>query len=322
MALRLTTDKWGPPMHERYQEICASASIGEASPQDLAQLRAHLRRCDKCRHAYSEFTNIASQRYAEDPTKQAITPEEAAVLPDPDVLRRQFLQRADEEGILTNKPFLVNSSDDVHALSGFWQKMKTTNSSLPWSVAAIVILVLLPAAYELGRREAKAPAAAVIQSVSSSKDAVLAATSNAKPEFKNSTLEVQIARLKDDLSAKDQKIESLGERLKSSSENNENLLQTRADLETSMNDLQKKLRETQGRLQASIDENAGLPEKLNELKNGLNEVQASYVADEIKIRELTEQLAEKAGTAETECAIAGARQGYPRPDDRAKSAYL
>ena len=100
MVLRLTTDKWGPPMHERYQEICASASIGEASPQDLAQLRAHLRRCDKCRHAYSEFTNIASQRYAEDPTKQAITPEEAAVLPDPDVLRRQFLQRADEEGIL------------------------------------------------------------------------------------------------------------------------------------------------------------------------------------------------------------------------------
>ena len=176
--------------------------------------------------------------------------------------------------------------------------MKTTNSSLPWSVAAIVILVLLPAAYELGRREAKAPAAAVIQPVSSSKDAVLAATSNAKPEFKNSTLEVQIARLKNDLTAKDQKIESLGERLKSSSANNENLLQTRAELETSMNNLQKKLRETQGRLQASIDENAGLPEKLNELKNGLNEVQASYVADEIKIRELTEQLADKAGTAE------------------------
>src|SRR6185437_11141055 len=108
MLLRVTTDKWGAPMHKNYQEICAAASIGQASPQDLSQLRAHLRRCDKCSQAYSEFTNIASQRYAEDPGKQSITPEEAAVLPDSDVLRHRFLQRADEEGILSNKSFLVN----------------------------------------------------------------------------------------------------------------------------------------------------------------------------------------------------------------------
>ena len=108
----------------------------------------------------------------------------------------------------------------------------------------------------------------------------------------------QIARLKNDLTAKDQKLESLSARLKSTSENNGNLPKHARILESSMNDLQKKLRETQGLLQASIDEKAGLPEKLTELKNSLNEVQTSYVADEIKIRELTEQLDEKTGTAE------------------------
>jgi predicted anti-sigma-YlaC factor YlaD len=104
MVLQLTKNKWGAPMHEGYQEICAAASIGQASAQDLAQLRAHLRKCNKCREAYAEFTNIASQHYAEDLSKKSISAEEAAVLPDPDVLWHRFLQRGDEEGILlTNR---------------------------------------------------------------------------------------------------------------------------------------------------------------------------------------------------------------------------
>ena len=296
MLSPITTDKWGAPMHNRYQEICAAASIGEASPQDLAQLRVHLRKCDKCRQAYSEFTNIASQRYAEDPSKQSFTPEEAAILPDSDVLRHRFLQRADEGEILSKKPFLVNPPHHVYAFSSFWRQV--TNSTVAWSVAAMVVLVFLPAAYELGRRAAKVPAPAVVQSLSSSKNAISAGTSNTKAESENSALQVQIARLKDDLSAKYQKLESLSERIKSSSETNENLLQARAELEGSMNDLQKKLRETQGLLQASINEKAGLSQELNELKNAPNEVQTSYVADEIKVRELTEQLAEKTGSAE------------------------
>jgi hypothetical protein len=296
MVLRLTTNKWGAPMHERYQEICAAAGIGQASPRDLAQLHTHLQNCKKCRQAYSEFTNIASQLYAEDLSKQCISPEEAAVLSDPDFLRQRFLQRAEEKGILSGKPTPLNPSDRAHAFSGFLRQM--TNSSVVWFVAAMVILVLLPAAYELGRRAAKVPLVAGVQSVTSSKNAIPVETSNPDHESEIAALQVQIARLKDDLKAKDQRLESLSERLKSSSENNNNLLKTRAEIEFSMNDLQQKLRETQGLLQASIVEKAGLPEKLNELKNALNDVQTSYIADEIKIRELKEQLAEKTGNAE------------------------
>lgn len=283
-------------MHERYQEICAAAGIGQASPQDLAQLRAHLQKCNKCRQAYSEFTNIASQFYAEDLSKQSISAEEAAVLPDPDLLRQRFLQRAEEEGILSNKPTLMNPSDRAHASSGFLRQM--TKWPVAWSVVATVLLVLLPAAYELGRRVAGVSSAVGGHSVSSSKDAIPAGNSTPNRESEISAAQIQIARLKDDLRAKDQRLESLSERLKSSSENKENLLKTRAELELSMNALEQKLRETQGLLQAAVDENAGLPEKLNKLKNTLNDVQTSYVADEIKIRELKEQLAEKTGTAE------------------------
>jgi predicted anti-sigma-YlaC factor YlaD len=113
-------------MHDVYQEICAAAGIGQASPQDLAQLRAHLPKCNKCRQAYSEFTNLASQYYAEDLSKQSISAEEAALLPDPDLLRRRFLQRADEEGILSNKPAPMNPPDRAHAFSGFLRHIKTS----------------------------------------------------------------------------------------------------------------------------------------------------------------------------------------------------
>jgi predicted nucleic acid-binding Zn-ribbon protein len=296
MVLRLTTNKWGAPMHERYQEICAAAGIGQISPEDVAQLHAHLQNCKKCRQAYSEFTNIASQLYAEGLDKHSVSPEEAGVLPDPDLLRQRFLQRADEVGILSNKPTPMNPSDRVDAFSGFWRQI--TNSSVAWSVAAMVVLALLPTAYEVGRRAAKAPLPAGVQSVSSSKDAIPADTSNPNRESGISALQIQIAHLKDELRAKDQRLEGLSERLKSSSENNENLLKTRAELESSMSDLQQKLRETQGLLQASVDEKAALPEKVNELKNALNDVQTSYVADEIKIRELKEQFAERTSSAE------------------------
>ena len=296
MVLRLTRNRWGAPMHEGYQEICAAAGIGQASPEDLARLRAHLRKCHKCRQAYSEFTNIAAQQYAEDLSKQSISPEEAAVLPDPDLLWHRFLQRAEEEGTLSNKLIPVNSSTRGYAYSGFWRQL--TNSSASWFVAAMVIFVLLPAAYELGRRAAEEPPTVGVHSASSSREAIPAGTWNPNRASEISALQVQIARLKDDLGAKDQKLGSLRERLQSSSENNENLLKTRAELELSMNDLQQKLRETQGLLQASVDEKEGLPEKLNELKSALNDVQTSYVADEIKIRELTERLSEKTGNAE------------------------
>jgi hypothetical protein len=294
--LRLTTNIWGAPMHEVYQEICAAAGIGQASPQDLAELHAHLRKCNKCRQAYSQFTNIASQHYVEDIGKQSISPEEAADLPDPDLLRHRFLQRAEEEGILPNKPTPMNSPVRAHAFSGLWRSM--AKSSVAWSMAAMVILVLLPATYELGRRAARVPPAVGVHPASSFKVAIPSVTSNQNRASELSALQVQIARLKDDLRAKDQRLESLSERLKSSSEDNENLLKTRAELELSRNDLQQKLRETQGLLQASIDEKAGFQEKLNGLKNSLNDVQTSYVADEIKNRELKEQLADKAGNAE------------------------
>ena len=282
-------------MHEAYQELCAAAGIGQASPQELAKLRAHLQKCNKCRQAYSEFTNIASQRYAEDPSRHSVLPEEAALLADSALLRQRFWQRVDEEGILSKKPMLVNPPHHVHAPSGFWRHL--TNSSVAWSVTALVILVLLPAAYELGRRPTSVVSTAAVQSVSSSK-VVPAGASHPNRESENSALQIQIARLNEDLRAKDRKLRDLSQRLKSSSENSENLLKERAELELSMNDLQQKLRETQGVLQATITEDAGLPGQVSELKSALNDAQTSYVADEIKIRELTEQLAEKTGNAE------------------------
>jgi|SRR5581483_9130880 len=282
-------------MHDTYQEICAAAGIGQASPEDLAQLGAHLRKCSKCRQAYSEFTNIASQHYAEDISRQSLSPDEAALLPDPDLLRHRFLQRAEEKGILSNKPIPTNRSDRVYVSSGFWRRV--ANSSVAWSVATMVILVLLPAAYELGRRSAIVPPVSE-HTVSSAKDAIPVGTASSDREAEVSALEVQIARLKDDLRAKDQRLESLSERLKSSSESNADLLKTHAELEASISDLQQKLRETQGLLQASVQEKSALPEKLNELESALNDAQTSYVADEIKIRELKEQLTEKSGNAE------------------------
>ena len=46
------------PLHQEFAELCALATVGEASGDELSSLRAHLRECEDCRREYREFTQL------------------------------------------------------------------------------------------------------------------------------------------------------------------------------------------------------------------------------------------------------------------------
>jgi hypothetical protein len=51
--------------HEQYEELCALAASGQASPSDLQDLRSHLDSCPSCRSAAYDFNQISAQGLAQ-----------------------------------------------------------------------------------------------------------------------------------------------------------------------------------------------------------------------------------------------------------------
>lgn len=87
------------PRHEHYQEICAAASIGQATGDELAQLNEHLTVCPECRQRYSDFLEIQGSQYALRTDEPQIGSAEALSCIDSPLLRKRFMERAELEGI-------------------------------------------------------------------------------------------------------------------------------------------------------------------------------------------------------------------------------
>src|SRR5579864_3819200 len=87
--------------HEHYQEICAVASIGQASGAELAELQQHLVSCPECRQRYSDFMEIGASHYAATTTDDPeLSTSEADACIDSALLRERFFKRAESQGIV------------------------------------------------------------------------------------------------------------------------------------------------------------------------------------------------------------------------------
>src|SRR3954464_3092052 len=86
--------------HEHYQEICAVASIGQASGAELAELQQHMVSCPECRQRYSDFMEIQASHYAVTTGDPEISAPEATACIDSALLRERFFKRAESQGII------------------------------------------------------------------------------------------------------------------------------------------------------------------------------------------------------------------------------
>lgn len=49
--------------HEHFEELCAAASIGQATGEELLSLEGHIAECDACRQAYLDYLNVAAHEF-------------------------------------------------------------------------------------------------------------------------------------------------------------------------------------------------------------------------------------------------------------------
>ena len=85
--------------HEEFEKICASASLGKATAEDLVRLERHVLVCSSCWQAYHDDVSAAAYEFAavaQDPT---LSPKEAKECLDSELFMRRWFDRAEREGI-------------------------------------------------------------------------------------------------------------------------------------------------------------------------------------------------------------------------------
>jgi hypothetical protein len=78
--------------HEQYEELCALAASGQASPDELTDLRSHLEDCPDCRSAVYDFTQVSAQGLSQLAAKHLHCQIPSGMTP-------RFMARARSEGI-------------------------------------------------------------------------------------------------------------------------------------------------------------------------------------------------------------------------------
>lgn len=286
-------------MHEEFQEICAAASIGQAAPEELARLHEHLPHCGRCRRIYSDFTNLAAQHYVDDLQRDGLTPEEEQQLANPELLKRRFLQRASEKGILSPLPSgHLKRNNWLSALANTWVGM---SRPLKWkpAIASIFAFTAL-VAYVIRAHEPRAranfkPASTAPAEQLSQGMIAVAKNVGRAPDLTvaNLGLEKQVASLKKELTRNEAQLRAVREGLKATSDDKRGLIEQRSGLETAIAELQRRLAEAEGLLQVANSEKTKFQDEATRLRDETAAAQATYVEDQIRIRELGEHLAEK-----------------------------
>src|SRR5580700_4003821 len=85
--------------HEQYRELCAAASIGEATPEELLELERHTLECEACSQTYFDCLNLAGQQFAAADRNPKVSPGEAQRSLNSQLFTRRFFELAEREGI-------------------------------------------------------------------------------------------------------------------------------------------------------------------------------------------------------------------------------
>jgi hypothetical protein len=125
--------------HEQYEELCALAASGQASPDELTDLRSHLEDCPDCRSAAYDFTQVSAQGLAQLAAKRLRCQ-------IPFGMTQRFVARARSEGIELTRENVAPTPAATHR----W---------LFATMAAVAAVVLIAGFLTSGRR--KSPPVAV-----------------------------------------------------------------------------------------------------------------------------------------------------------------
>jgi hypothetical protein len=270
------------PNHEHFEELCAAASIGQASGAELAELREHLGWCSTCQERYSDFLGLNAAEYARNARDEELSREQAVSSIDSTLFRERFLKKAAAEGIVfsdTRTEPLAEPQVRLH---------KTWNWPLLFARAAAGLVLLVAVGvggYYLGTHQVHPIVSSdglVLSHADLEDEQRKAAIADLVQEKRDLT--AQITSLKTSLGSALSKLSQLETNDSASEKDRHALLAQVKEREDAITNLEARLDQAQTAL---INVRAAY----EKAQSNLNSNQAALVEDQVKIRELSEQLA-------------------------------
>jgi hypothetical protein len=282
--------------HEHYQEICAVASIGQASGAELAELQQHMVSCSECRQRYSDFMEIQASHYAVTTEDPELSATEATACIDSALLRERFFKRAESQGIVFSHAGTETPPPEPRIR--FF-----TPKTWPVLVARAAAAMFLAGAvglsgYYLGGRRLRT--ASVTQHSSDSPN-------TAQVDANGQQLRSRLASLEAENLSLATELESLRASYGRASSAVARLQDDNAEIKKERSALSADLKERDGtidKLQERVGENqaavASIRTELEAAQSGRTEDQGNMIEFRVRVRDLTEQLAEKSSALERE----------------------
>ncbi len=282
--------------HEHYQEICAVASIGQASGAELAELQQHMVSCPECRQRYSEFMEIQASHYAVTTGDPELSAPEAAACIDSALLRERFFKRAESQGILITH---VGAGSSLPEPRIRFFKPQAWPVFVGRAVAAMFLVgAVALSGYYLGGRRLQTVSVSQHSSDSPNTAPVDANGQQmlsrlASLEAANLSLTTELESLKSSYARASSAVVRLQDDNAETEKQRSALWADLKERDSTINKLQKRIEEGQAAV-------ASVRVELERAQSGHAEDQASLIESQIRIRDLSEQLAEKSSALERE----------------------
>ena len=267
--------------HEQFEELCAAASIGQASGEELFELEQHVAECAACRQAYFDYLKVAAHEFVAARQDLTLSPQEAQECLNSELFTRRFFQRAEREGIVFSSE--IDPEITLPAPLPFaFPRPRFLQATVAMAVALLLIAVVSRGylhlrdswnrhaiALEPQRNETNTPAATA--------DAV------ARLSAANANLQLEVNRLRSALRGADDQLTASETDRKTSFEDRRQLAADRASLEMQLEQLQQELAKSQA---AAAN---GLEEARTQSRRA-DETEATLIGDEVKLRNLEQGL--------------------------------
>jgi hypothetical protein len=282
--------------HEHFEEICAAASVGQATGEELIEFEQHASECAQCTQLYFNYLKVAAQQFVNAKQDPTISPQEIEECIDSDLFVRRFLDRAEREGI--------TFSPDVDETVKIPAPIPFAFSRIAWwsmPAAALAAIVLFAVAASAGYWYWKSPTNGALRARESQRSQVPkthAHVANADPRIAELTdanlkLQAEIEQLKGELRNTNEQLVASEADLKSTYQDRRMLALGRDALEARLEAAQKELATSQG-LAANAQQEAAAQ------RQRATDIEATLIAAQVKLHDLEDGLKEKAAALDQE----------------------
>jgi len=290
--------------HSRYEELCASAAVGQISPAELTELHAHLRECDFCKELQTDFVDINSVWLLQ---AEKLEPE---VYDPQSALRHRILRGLKNAGAEFSEP-VQKEIKEKPAINGSWGLGPFISQAPVWAVAMLVVGSAVGFGVGSFRHSSTVPQPAVVASaVPATPAAPVIAKKSAEPvvdtsallaakrataelEQRLATSELEKARLQNELKEVSQKI---------------------ANVQDARNRDASELAQLKAAADESRNAATALDAQLRSLKDAQSSKDADLVAANYHLRDLENQLANQTAAAERDRELMAVASGSEMRD--------